>query len=48
MLLGEIGGSPFYISRPQDEYWKHTRLIIDVVEGQGDTFSLEGTEGRAS
>jgi uncharacterized protein (DUF779 family) len=39
--LGEIGGAPFYISRPQYEYWKHTQLIIDVVPGRGGMFSLE-------
>ncbi|NMG67390.1 DUF779 domain-containing protein [Azoarcus indigens] len=43
--LGEIGGAPFYISRPQFEYWKHTQLIIDVVEGRGGMFSLENPEG---
>ena len=39
--LGEIGSVPFYISRPQFEYWKHTQLIIDVVPGRGGMFSLE-------
>lgn len=43
--LGEIGGAPFYISRPQFAYWKHTQLIIDVVEGRGGMFSLENGEG---
>ncbi|MDX9718731.1 DUF779 domain-containing protein [Thauera sp. WH-2] len=45
--LGEIGGVPFYMSASQYEYWKHTQLIIDVVEGQGGTFSLEGGTGKA-
>jgi uncharacterized protein (DUF779 family) len=45
--LGEIGGVPFYISASQYEYWKHTQLIIDVVEGHGGTFSLEGGTGKA-
>ncbi len=45
VLLGEIGGAPFYISAPQFEYWKHTQLIIDVVEGRGGMFSLENGEG---
>jgi uncharacterized protein (DUF779 family) len=44
--LGEIGGCPFYISKSQFEYWKHTQLIIDVVDGRGGMFSLEGPEGR--
>jgi uncharacterized protein len=47
VLLGEIGGSPFYMSVSQYEYWKHTQLIIDVIEGHGGTFSLEGPEGKA-
>ncbi len=48
VLLGEIGGSPFYISRAQYEYWKHTQLVIDVIDSRGGgTFSLEGPEGKA-
>ncbi|TCT20001.1 hypothetical protein EDD68_11552 [Melghiribacillus thermohalophilus] len=46
VLLGYIGDSPFYISKDQYEYWKHTQLIIDVVEGRGGMFSLEGPEGK--
>ena len=45
--LGDIGGVPFYISASQYEYWKHTQLIIDVIEGTGGTFSLEGNTGKA-
>lgn len=45
VLLGEIGGCPFYIGAAQYEYWKHTQLIIDVVPGRGGMFSLEGPEG---
>lgn len=45
--LGEIGGCPFYIGRAQYEYWRHTQLIIDVIDGHGGTFSLEGPEGKA-
>ncbi|MDE5413566.1 DUF779 domain-containing protein [Alkalihalobacterium chitinilyticum] len=46
VLLGTIGGCPFYIAKDQYEYWKHTQLIIDVVEGRGGMFSLEGPEGK--
>lgn len=46
VLLGEIGGTPFYMLKNQFEYWKHTQLIIDVVEGRGGMFSLEGVEGK--
>ena len=45
--LGDIGGVPFYISASQYEYWKHTQLIIDVTDGHGGTFSLEGATGKA-
>ena len=46
VLLGDIGGAPFYISESQYEYWSHTQLIIDVVPGRGGMFSLEGPTGR--
>lgn len=39
--LGQISGCDFYISRDQYEYWKHTKLTIDVVPGRGSSFSLE-------
>ncbi|GAA0485166.1 DUF779 domain-containing protein [Salinibacillus aidingensis] len=44
--IGTIGDTPFYISKDQYEYWKHTQLIIDVVDGRGGMFSLEGPEGK--
>lgn len=47
VYLGDIGGCPFYIGKSQYEYWKHTQLIIDVIDGHGGTFSLEGPEGKA-
>ena len=45
VLLGMIAGVPFYMSRSQFEYWKHTQLILDVVPGRGGMFSLENGEG---
>ena len=45
--LGNIANVPFYIGAAQYEYWKHTQLIIDVTEGRGGTFSLEGNTGKA-
>ncbi|MGE6554802.1 DUF779 domain-containing protein [Exiguobacterium artemiae] len=46
LLIGTIGDCPFYIHEDQYEYWKHTQLIIDVVNGRGGMFSLEGVEGK--
>lgn len=45
VLIGEIGDTPFYMGRAQFQAWKHTQLIIDVVQGRGGMFSLEGPEG---
>ena len=35
----------FWMSRNQFEYWKHTHLTVDVVEGRGSGFSVEAPEG---
>jgi uncharacterized protein (DUF779 family) len=43
--LGEIEGCPFYVSAEQFPYWALSQLTIDVVEGGGDSFSLEAAEG---
>ncbi|MET9773181.1 DUF779 domain-containing protein [Streptomyces sp. NPDC006367] len=51
VLLAELEvegvGEPvaFWMSRSQYEAWRHTRLIVDVVEGRGSGFSLEAPEG---
>lgn len=44
--MGEIGGMPFYISESQYEAWKHTDLIIDVINGRGGMFSLDNGRER--
>lgn len=35
-----------WISASQFEYWKHTHLTIDLVDGRGGGFSLESPEGK--
>ena len=45
VLLGEVGGHPFYIGAGQYESWKRTQIIIDLIKGRGGMFSLEGPEG---
>jgi uncharacterized protein len=37
---------PFWMSREQFEYWKHTHLTLDVVDGRGAGFSVEAPEGK--
>ncbi|HEY5387190.1 MAG TPA: DUF779 domain-containing protein [Thermoleophilia bacterium] len=46
ILLGEVGGAPFYIDFRQYEVWKHTQLILDVGEGEPEGFSLGAGDGR--
>lgn len=41
VCLGTIEGADFWMSQDQFEYWKHTQLTIDIVEGRGSSFSLE-------
>jgi hypothetical protein len=43
--LPDTSESPFYIWKPQWEYWSHTHLTVDVVPGRGGGFSLEAPEG---
>ncbi|MBU8899354.1 DUF779 domain-containing protein [Corallococcus sp. H22C18031201] len=45
VYLGSIVDTPFYISGPQFEYWRHTHLTVDVVPGRGSGFSVEAPEG---
>lgn len=45
ILLGEIGGCPFYISEFLYGYWQNCALTIDAVPGRGGGFSLESVEG---
>jgi uncharacterized protein (DUF779 family) len=47
VYLGDIGGCAFFIGKAQYATWRHTQLIIDVIDGHGGTFSLEGPEGQA-
>jgi uncharacterized protein len=44
LLLGAIGGAPFYIDADQYERWQRPRFEIDVAPGAADGFSLEALE----
>jgi hypothetical protein len=46
VLLGEVGGCPFYIDARQYQVWKHTQLILDVGIGEPEGFSLAAGEDR--
>ena len=45
VYLGLICETPFYMSSSQFDYWKHTQLVIDVIDGFGNAFSVESPEG---
>ena len=54
VLLGrfDLGGGiepeplEFWMSREQFNYWSHTHLTVDGVNGRGSGFSVEATEGK--
>jgi len=47
--IGDDGRSQplgFWMSREQFNYWSHTHLAVDVVDGRGSGFSVESPEGK--
>lgn len=47
VLIGTINNdTPFWMSDDQFQYWKHTQLTLDVVNGRGSSFSLEIPTGK--
>lgn len=51
VLLGRFelpacGPLEFWMSKEQFNYWSHTHLTVDVVEGRGSGFSVEAPEGK--
>ncbi len=46
VLLGTVGGCPFYIDGRQYKVWRHTQLILDVGEGSPEGFSLPAGEDK--
>ena len=46
VLLGTVGGCPFFIDHRQYEAWKHTQLILDVGAGEPEGFSLAAGENQ--
>ena len=45
ICLGEVGGVGFHMSPSQFAYWQRAQLMLDVVLGHGDSFSLESSLG---
>lgn len=45
VLFGVIEDTPFYLGAAQFEYLSEAQLILDVVEAESDSFSLESSDG---
>jgi uncharacterized protein (DUF779 family) len=46
VLLGTVGGCPFYIDGRQYQVWRHTQLILDVGDGAPEGFSLPAGDDK--
>ncbi|MDV6168533.1 DUF779 domain-containing protein [Flavobacterium sp. DG1-102-2] len=46
VCLGIIQDCEFWMSKDQFEYWKHTHLTLNAIDGRGASFSLEIPLGK--
>lgn len=46
VLLGHIGGAPFYMSAAQFAAWQSPSLLVDAIPGRGGMFSLDNGRER--
>lgn len=46
LLLGVIGGAPFYIDAEQHERWGRPAFVLDVAPGAAEGFSLGLPDGH--
>lgn len=47
VCIGQIEDCNFYMAGDQFEYWKHTQLTLDAIDGRAASFSLESTLDKA-
>lgn len=47
LLIGEVGGAPFYLGHQEFAYYGSCQLTLDVQPGGGGDFSLDCGKGRA-
>lgn len=47
VLVGHIADVPYYVDKKQYDYMNHMQIIVDAMDGQGASFSLESVEGFA-
>lgn len=46
VCLGVIEDCEFWMSKDQFEYWQHTHLTLNAIDGRGASFSLEIPLGK--
>lgn len=45
--IGEIVDTPYYMHTSNQSYWQHLQVVIDVIDGLGNSFSLESTANKS-
>lgn len=45
--IGEVMDVPYYMHSSNFSYWQHLQIIIDVIDGIGNSFSLESAEDKS-
>ncbi|WP_336770034.1 DUF779 domain-containing protein [Bacillus bombysepticus] len=45
--IGEILGTPYYIRTSNSSYWEHLQIVIDAIDGIGNSYSLESAENKS-
>lgn len=46
VCLGIVEGCELWMSKDQFEYWQHTHLTLNAIDGRGASFSLEIPLGK--
>lgn len=45
--IGEVQDVPYYMHASNLPYWQHLQIVIDVIDGVGNSFSLESMEDKS-
>lgn len=44
--IGVVLDVPYYMHNSNMAYWQHLQIVIDVIDGIGNSFSLESAENK--
>ena len=45
--IGKILDVPYYMHTSNSSYWQHLQIVIDVIDGIGNSFSLESAKDKS-